>query len=406
MPDYNHAVADAATVGSPKEAEYLVGFHADTLGVLGPGHKLALDLSNARVLAVNSVPKSEAVPQGLRILVALRATGIHDAVNAASKAVEHLSDAFAFGLAAAVGECQPEFAVDFSEEATLRQVYQRVPIPPLLRPMRTLNPLDFLSVTTYLRRVAAGSQPRLQSAIAWLRKSYDEENPYDEFVNLWMGLEAINPLVAEKHALTGAEEHAVCPHCQMKIGKLTTKAGVNYVLRELMGEPVDSYKRINKLRNALLHSIEPVEDLDARLAESVPLARRALVYAILDAAGAPREIWDIFSKQPLARQNEAYFELYSEAEGMTRDHVLKDGSLPLLRLATSESALDYKPFGRVHTDVSLKLMLPPDLPYALRYTSHRAVTVKDPEDDTARVEVREIELIPPSEAAEPDRPDQ
>ncbi len=393
-------MSEDSTPAAGSETEYLVGFLADTLGVLGKGHELVLKLPGVRVLAVNNVPNTESVPQGLRILVTLRTKSIEDAVKLASKGVEHMSDALAFGLAAAVGECRPEFAVDFTEGAATREVYQRVPIPPVLRPMRTLNPLNFISVTGSLRRVASKHQPRLQRAIAWLRKSYDQQNPYDELVNLWMGLEAINPVVSERHALRDAEEPLECPHCHKQAGKSTTKAGVNHVLRELMGTPMDVVKRLNRLRNALLHSYEPVANLDEQLQELLPIARRALVYAIMDAAGVPGQYWDDFSKQPLARQNEAYFELFSEAEGMLREHILRDGAFPLLKLVGSDSEISYGVLGRVNTDtkVHLEFVRPP--PYALKPLRYRTVTVRDPEDDTARIELKDLQLIPADETRE------
>ena len=360
-------------------------------------HKLGLKMPGIRVLAVNSVPETETVPQGLQILVTLRAKSIEESVTQAGKAVEFMGDAFALALAAATGECRPEFAVDFSENAAARQVYQRVPIPPVLRPMRTLSGLTFVTLMGHLARVASEHQPRLQRAVAWLRKSFDQESPHDELVNLWMGLEAVSPLVSERHLLRDAEEIHLCPHCLWQLEKHPTKAGVNYVMRELMNVPADVAKRLSRLRNALLHSFEPVADLDKQLEELLPIARRALAYAILDVAKVPRQDWDVFAKQPLPRRNEAYFELYSEAEGMTRDHIVRDGALPLLKLVSSESKHTYGALGLVHTDVSVHLEHVRKLPYSLAYKGHRTVTVSDPEDKTARIETKELRLIAPDE---------
>ncbi len=382
------------------DVEYLVGFHADTLGVLMGAHRLMLNLPGARILAVNSVPESESVPQGLRVLVTLRAKSIEDAVEKAGRGVEHLSDGFAFGLAAAVGECRPEFAVDYSETAESRLVYQRIHMPPALRPMRTLNPLSFVSVMGYLQRVASRNQHRLQRAVAWLRKSYDQENPCDEFINLWMGLEAVNRLVAEKHSLQDAEESFPCPHCGKGIGKHDTKAGVNYVVRQLMGQTHAVAKRLAWLRNALLHSFEPVDDLYAQLEELLPLARCALVYSIMDSADVPRDRWDEWTKVPLARRNECYIELFSEADGMTRGHMKERRHLPLYRLKSAKSKHGYDALGRVRTDSGAYLEVGP-LPYSLTLKSQRVNSTKDPEDETAKVELTEVRHVMSDKPIEP-----
>jgi hypothetical protein len=105
---------------------------------------------------------------------------------------------------------------------------------------------------------------RLYRSIRWFRKGINEDDPLDQFLALWQGLETLNPLLAVHFNCANAGKEIIEKKC-IKTGNLfyveiTTKQGLERLVNEVVLDK-SIWKEIKKTRNSISHGYTPFKEL-------------------------------------------------------------------------------------------------------------------------------------------------
>ncbi|QIC48329.1 hypothetical protein GAG94_15320 [Lysinibacillus sphaericus] len=146
-------------------------------------------------------------------------------------------------------------AYDITEGISERNFIQYFYDLPISRPQQ----VDLEIYKNHLEAIISfdnNQKDRLYRSIRWLRKGINEDDPLDQFLALWQGLETLNPVLADYFNCDNAGKETVEQRC-IKSGDLfyierTTKQGLEKLVNEVkLGKQI--WKNINKTRNAISH---------------------------------------------------------------------------------------------------------------------------------------------------------
>jgi hypothetical protein len=146
-------------------------------------------------------------------------------------------------------------AYDITEGISERDFIQFFYDLPLSRPQQA----DLEIYTTHLEAVLiynGDQKERLHRSIRWLRKGINEDDPLDQFLALWQGLETLNTLLAAHFNCENAGKETIKQKC-VKTGELfyserTTKQGLEKLVYEVELDK-SIWKKINRTRNSISH---------------------------------------------------------------------------------------------------------------------------------------------------------
>jgi len=97
---------------------------------------------------------------------------------------------------------------------------------------------------------------RIYRAIRWFRKGIIGDDPLDQFLCFWHGLESLNSPLAKRFGCEKATKKAIqtkCPHCSKKYPyTITVPAGIEALFND-MGISTGARKRINDAQNGIEH---------------------------------------------------------------------------------------------------------------------------------------------------------
>ncbi|MGO4548086.1 hypothetical protein AB4Z29_25195 [Paenibacillus sp. 2TAB23] len=157
----------------------------------------------------------------------------------------------------------PILGYDISEGITERafiQYFYNIPI----------SRLQIADLETYHNHLEAvwgyegKKKDRLYRSIRWFRKGLNEDDPLDQFLALWQGLETLNPLLAEHYECENGGKEVIEKKCfktgQTYYDERTTKQGLERFVTEININK-DTWKKISKLRNKIAHGFESFQNL-------------------------------------------------------------------------------------------------------------------------------------------------
>ncbi len=137
-----------------------------------------------------------------------------------------------------------------------------------------------------VKKILTGSDQesnRILRAIRWFRKGLFHDDPLDQFLAFWHGLESLNSPLArkfgiEKKATTRIER--TCPLCNKTYFDLIdSKGGIAELFEKTNVDPVMK-RKINHIRNAISHGFQDVTSLYGPAIEVLPAVSRLLYQGI------------------------------------------------------------------------------------------------------------------------------
>lgn len=134
------------------------------------------------------------------------------------------------------------------------------------------------------RHIHLRGTSRIFRALHWYRKGLNEEDPIDQFMGFWVGLEALNPPL--KDLLGGDPEARRCPKCG-ELAETPTVNGVRTLFRDHNPDGLKDYKLCRNLRRDIQHSTADLDQVLQQAPAAAEAARRMLRTAIYLLLGLP-----------------------------------------------------------------------------------------------------------------------
>lgn len=114
---------------------------------------------------------------------------------------------------------------------------------------------------------------RIYRAIRWFRKGIIADDPIDQFIFFWHGLETLNSPLAESFGCERSIKKEIERECKVCGEKykdtITTKGGIE-ALYDDIGVEETTRKKINEIRNAVSHGFENLQEIYAIVLELLP----------------------------------------------------------------------------------------------------------------------------------------
>jgi len=293
-----------------------------TAVVLGPPGLKQFNLSGAKLILLEVDKAKESfglTGPGYLIDCTIDATDIDSAVSGAISRSHFLAGTL---VAASGSRTQPPkivTAIDCSKDTlkrTFRQYYSDVPLGLPI----ALHCGDLDSFMQSLSSVSPERRDNVGRAVRWLWKALIGDDPVDQFIWLWNGLETI---AAPLHEMLGVPagdyvtiscgecgSELVCPGCNTTKLRRTTNSSIieNWADRCGHGE---HRKLINEVRNGIFHGYMHIEKLYSRCLNALPVLADLLYRAIIgvsNAALSPQTLRNLASILPVGVGSEGYLE--------------------------------------------------------------------------------------------------
>lgn len=238
---------------------------------------------------------------GLIYTVEVSAEHILESLKKAVLYARYITDQLAVVHGAMIDYPLPQFSIDIAQDVPdreLAQVFYNVPI--IHEPRREYNLLSyeaFDSRLKELRQERPEDAQRIDRALHYLRSSFSEHDPIDQFEDAWVALEAINPLIRKKYAQgTTYQQHCSkcngllrCAQCNSAISAPDNASGIDYIIEKLLGCPQSVSKAVRGQRNDIVHARAKFTRVLGHLVGNIRVAQRAGVAGILDVLEFPQE---------------------------------------------------------------------------------------------------------------------
>ena len=269
------------------------------------------------------------------------------AINKAERHISYLNDVLVFVQGAAIGDPRPFMAIDLDNRFNNREFVQAVYFDfPEFRSRRRLN-IDNLRLffEEHLERHDdQRGKRRIARAPHLLRRSHLEHDPVDRFEDLWAALEAINPLIREKHSIhrdysvqcDNCHSALACRNCGHDAVSVDSSSGMRYVILDMLGKK-DQWSELRRARVTIVHSLEDPLEIAQGIAPKVDALRKALLAGILDLLDIPASEQSRFDHPPLPLSTQPQLLIRGELFDLAADTVEQDiDNLPHFELSQSE----------------------------------------------------------------------
>ncbi len=141
-------------------------------------------------------------------------------------------------------------------------------------------------------------QNRVRRALHLLRRSYVETDPMDQFQDIWVALESINPLITIKFHLPSTVSGPLCQNCGTRIRVAESSAGIKYSVMSLAGETEEQWKVLKRTRRDVVHGLGSNADLGLAVSRVIESARVGLICGLLELLEIPKSQWAVYRKRP------------------------------------------------------------------------------------------------------------
>lgn len=256
--------------------------------------------------------------QGIRYTVEVDATDILRAIAISKNLASHAADMLSCAGTVAIEDPVPLFAIDCEPSRNDREFAQVIHDAPQLRQFRrAINEADFRILFDGLRRVREANPRaanRVDRALRYLRQSTLENDALDRFEDLWVGLEAINPLLREKYQTStkftqkcgNCGNVLACASCDAQVRAADNSSGIDYVVTEILGLSKPDAKLLRGKRIQIVHSTATFLQVSENLARATEIARQTLIAGIHDVLALPSDALPRLLRQPLAIVGNAF----------------------------------------------------------------------------------------------------
>lgn len=172
---------------------------------------------------------------------------------------------------------------------------------------RNLPIEKFQKVLDGVKKEKFPPQERLGRAIYWYWKSLSERDLWDQFLALWIGLEALNNLIQKKYSLEKGEKKQ-CPQCGYEFDTPSI-TGIRYVMHNHLENGEKKYRIARKVRACLVHSSQNLYELQKEVKDSISNLRETFLKSFLLLSNIPQEEWDQWLVEPATQTEELCVEI-------------------------------------------------------------------------------------------------
>lgn len=206
---------------------------------------------------------------GWMIEVKLEEENVDKAVSKATEISEFFLSAFCFETAHPISTSKIILIYDISnnvEKRVFRQYFYNLP-------MKVKNAdVEFTPFVANSEKIwmVNKHRDRIHRSLRWLRKGINADDPLDQFLFFWHGLESLNPVLAEYFGTKNKIEKNIgrkCKHCG-KNNPILVDGGIEELYKEL--GVVELSKEIKKIRNGISHGYESIAKLTDRSMKILP----------------------------------------------------------------------------------------------------------------------------------------
>ena len=258
-----------------------------------PAVRLPVDLLNLefnftnpneyKKVQISKIEEEEAgvkIQTGLSFRVFLSSENVVDAVQSAKSFTDGIVSFITVVTGRGMDIPREEIAYELTPNKSEREFLQVLYEIPIKSPSR--RQIDLKQLTDFIDRELKMKTPfaeHLRRAIRWYRLGAMQIDLFDQFNCFWIGLEALNPILQKRLAVT--DDPTVCPNCSHKWVSTPTISGIRFFVQEKIAEGKELYKNIRGLRIAIMHSTKPLLELQQLAATYAPKTGEILFRAIL-----------------------------------------------------------------------------------------------------------------------------
>ncbi len=206
---------------------------------------------------------------------------------------------------------------------------------------------------------------RIHRAIRWFRKGIIGDDPLDQFLCFWHGLESLNSPLAKKFGCEKATKKSIqrkCPHCRKKYSDtITVRGGIEALFNDV-GISKEARKRINDAQNGIEHGFADLPKLHAVTLGLLPTMAKILhcgITKVLDISFSQSLAEALRMVAPVKLGDLAYIEGSLEEKDLSKIGI--DGYYPFFVLTGTKvaviaaKALDVTPTFKPHVGCNYRL---------------------------------------------------
>ena len=368
--------------------EYLVRYFSDTAVELGKTLNFEMP-GNVRIVIRDDIQRdAQDVPVkfGFVIDATCHVDSRDQAIEATNSMVEGVVGVISFSLSAVVNPCIPAMVLDVTRDTTEREILQYLPLPSRIRPSRKFREEAFTVFWDHLEGMPPEEKTRILRAIRWYRKAIIEDDPFDQFMNLWTGIEVINESVKRKYKFPHEKPLRSCPSCGTAVLVQPTLSGIEYLVVNLHEQAKETWHRILEVRNGLVHGFGELNYLINEMRTLIPVLRNALLKGVLDLMGMTKENRLSLLREPLRNVPRPHGIASALIHNLPIEDILSGKASPRLEIVKTEvtTRMDEKGMKHEKEQFSLKLQ-----GYEGSWSPQwlQVVAEKDPEDVAAEISV-------------------
>lgn len=326
------------------------------------------------------------VHYGLSITVFLSSDSSDTALLEASALAETMLSLASFSVSTIAKRCAPFQVIDVNPANQDRDIVQFQNLAGGVPLARRFREPEMQVLLDRLGAVADEKRERLLRAITWYRKSLEELDTLDCFVNVWAGLEAINEPIKEKFALPLDHPVRSCPKCGEVVVTVPTQVGIAHILTKLLGEPEEVWKEARNTRKELVHGFGSLQHASTSAARLLPILRKALMRGVLELIGMPETEQRRFMREPLTAIDERPAKLTGTIHDLPSEDIVSGASVPSIEIVKSDAQLRKTEDGKILESSRIDIRL---VGFEGRWTPRHiwAPIAHDPEDTAAEMKL-------------------
>jgi|GEM_PF-6721079 len=225
------------------------------------------------------------IVEAIELEITLDASSLDEAINLAGSRANRWLAALSFAGRAPVEDARLLLAYDVTPNKLERPFLQRFYQDLWSRSLQVhVDPAVLQGVINGWGQLEGKRHWAASRAFYWYRRALRAGDPADRFTYLWLGLEALEPMLREK--LNIPQDDARCPSCNKLLQDPST-AGIRGFLQNVSSQE-RLYRRARQLRVNLLHTVSSdyeVEKEAQELSEPLESALRTAVKTVADISG-------------------------------------------------------------------------------------------------------------------------
>lgn len=277
-----------------------------------PGWVFNFPVEEVKILLFDAIKRTDDVNlhTGLNLITVLKANSLEEAKETSKNFVETILNLVSFSTLTSCSPARLVSTMSIADAETEAYPFLHYAYPfdeqEIIGSLSVINEPSFGELFDAYTK--SSHQQRILRALTWLRKGIGEENPVDEFISHWIGLEVIKSIL--------------CRNLRYKIKKPRDWDGVKDIFASKL-----SYQNFDDIKNArrkLFHAGREEDRLDNEFMREIrsylePM-RKAIIFGIGSIWGlGDNTILTIANKIPQRIKKSHWSVIKGELENITRD---------------------------------------------------------------------------------------